>query len=192
VRPLSDKQKRFVQEYLIDQNATQAYKRAGYKVKNDHVAQTSAHNLLLNSVISEAIKDGMADLAKVTRITAEYVLTRLRENVERAMQIEPVLGKDGIETGEFRYDGAVANKGLELLGKHLGIFDKVPPLQILPGSSPENPLHVSTIHDVSPGAIRSFISDLRRAGIGGASVAGISPDSLAERVDSKDPVAKTN
>ena len=47
--------------------------------------------------------------------------SKLRENVERAMQAVPVMGKDG-PTGEFKYDGAVANRALELLGKHIGMF----------------------------------------------------------------------
>ena len=50
----------------------------------------------------------------------------LRENVERAMQAEPVRRKtgDGEEEvpGEFVYNGSVANKALELLGKELGMF----------------------------------------------------------------------
>lgn len=42
------------------------------------------------------------------------------------MQAEPVLDSRGKPTGEYRYDGSVANKALELLGKHLGLFkDKV-------------------------------------------------------------------
>jgi hypothetical protein len=49
-------------------------------------------------------------------------LRRLRENVERAMQGEPVLDRKGLPTGEWRYDGAVANRALELLGKELGLF----------------------------------------------------------------------
>jgi hypothetical protein len=39
-------------------------------------------------------------------------MARLKENVERAMQIVPVLDKEGNSTGEFTYNGFVANKGL--------------------------------------------------------------------------------
>jgi hypothetical protein len=38
------------------------------------------------------------------------------------MQHQAVTLRDGTETGEYRYDGAVANKALELLGKELGMF----------------------------------------------------------------------
>ena len=63
---------------------------------------------------------------RVAVVDAAYVLTRLRENVERAMTAEPVRDADGNPTGEYRYEGAVANRALELLGKTLGMFrDKV-------------------------------------------------------------------
>src|SRR5262249_36874925 len=45
-----------------------------------------------------------------------------RENVERSMQIRPILDAKGEPTGEYRWDGSVANKALELLGKELGMF----------------------------------------------------------------------
>jgi hypothetical protein len=50
------------------------------------------------------------------------VIERLRENVERAMQPQPVLDRAGNPTGSYVYNGAVANRALELLGKELGMF----------------------------------------------------------------------
>ena len=55
-------------------------------------------------------------------LTQEWVLTRLMENTERALQHIPVLDRDGKPTGEYRYDGNVANRALELLGKQQGMF----------------------------------------------------------------------
>jgi hypothetical protein len=55
-------------------------------------------------------------------VDREYVLCRLKENVERAMQVESVLGRKGRQVGTYRYDGSVANRALELLGKELGMF----------------------------------------------------------------------
>ena len=61
-----------------------------------------------------------------TAISKAWVIEKLVENVERAMQAEPVRRKtgDGEEEvpGEFVYNGGVANKALELLGKELGMF----------------------------------------------------------------------
>jgi hypothetical protein len=56
---------------------------------------------------------------KAKRVT--FVESKLEENVERAMQAKPVV-IDGKETGEWRYEGGVANRGLELLGKTVGMF----------------------------------------------------------------------
>ena len=39
------------------------------------------------------------------------------------MQIKPILDMDGNETGAFKYEGAIANKALKLIGRHTG-FDK--------------------------------------------------------------------
>jgi hypothetical protein len=47
---------------------------------------------------------------------------QLVENVKRAMQAQPVLDSKGNETGEYTYQGAVANRALELLGKQRGMF----------------------------------------------------------------------
>ena len=38
------------------------------------------------------------------------------------MQAVAVRGNDGKATGEYRYEGSVANRALELLGKELGMF----------------------------------------------------------------------
>jgi phage terminase small subunit len=45
---LTEKQKLFVDEYLIDLNATRAYKVAYPNIKNDHSARTLASRLLTN------------------------------------------------------------------------------------------------------------------------------------------------
>jgi hypothetical protein len=50
------------------------------------------------------------------------VIERLRENVKRAMQAQPVIDRAGNPTGSYVYNGAAANRALELLGKELGMF----------------------------------------------------------------------
>lgn len=68
---LTPKQRRFVNEYCVDENATQAYIRAGYAEEG---AGQSAHNLLKKSEIAEAIKDRMEELAVAASITPEWVV----------------------------------------------------------------------------------------------------------------------
>jgi len=117
--PLTRKQRMFVGEYLVDFNATQAAIRAGYSAKT---ADRIGAQLLGKTWVAEAVREAMANRSKATQIDAEWVLTRLRDNVERSMQAEPVVDRLGMETGLYTYQGAVANKALELLGKHVGLF----------------------------------------------------------------------
>ena len=55
-----------------------------------------------------------------------WVLSILVQNVRRAMQVEPVRDQEGNPTGQFTYQGSVANRALELLGKELGMFQPKP------------------------------------------------------------------
>jgi len=73
---LTPKQQRFVEEYLIDLNATQAAIRAGYSEKT--AAAIGAENLIKPN-IQEAIQAAQAKRAERTQIDAEYVLRRLVE-----------------------------------------------------------------------------------------------------------------
>ena len=59
-----------------------------------------------------------------TEVSQDWVIERLVDNFERAMQVRPVTDARGKPTGEYTYHGAVANRALELLGKHLGMFDR--------------------------------------------------------------------
>lgn len=119
---LTPKQQRFVDEYPIDLDPGAAYRRAGYKVNSNKAASNCGLRLLENVGIAAAIMAAREAMSKRTEITQDYVLKRLRENVERAMQAEAVVDREGKVTGEYQYAGAVANKALELLGKHLGMF----------------------------------------------------------------------
>ena len=71
---LTEKQKRFVEEYLIDLNATQAYIRAGYSAKNENIAGVEAFKLLRNPTIENAVQEAMDERSKRTEITADRVL----------------------------------------------------------------------------------------------------------------------
>jgi phage terminase small subunit len=117
--PLTPKQKRFVEEYLIDLNATQAAIRAGFSSRN---ADKIGSQLLGKTRVRAEIDAQLSARSVRTQITQDYVLQRLRENVERSMQAEPVFDKLGKPTGEYVYQGAVANGALSLLGKHLAMF----------------------------------------------------------------------
>lgn len=73
-RKLTPLQKRFVEEYLVDLNATQAAIRAGYSPK---YANRQAHLLLVNDRLQAFIRKGLEKREKRTEITADNVLREL-------------------------------------------------------------------------------------------------------------------
>jgi phage terminase small subunit len=128
---LTPRQRRFVDEYMVDLNATQAAIRAGYSKRT---AAKIASQLLDKTGVAAAIEERKAALAKKTDTDAAWVIKNLKRNHRRAMRARV---KDG---------GAVANKALELIGRHIGMFtDKV-----LHGSDPENPLKAEVVHVYLP------------------------------------------
>ena len=70
---LTPKQRRFVNEYCVDENATQAAIRAGY---SENGAGQSAHKLLKTAEIQEAIAERMEELAVAAGITPEWVVAQ--------------------------------------------------------------------------------------------------------------------
>ena len=93
---LTDKQKRFCEEYLIDLNATQAAIRAGYSPKT---AEQTASRLLRNVKVQEYIAKRQKELSRSTEITQERVIKELAliafsnnadyaHVVEKNMQVE--------------------------------------------------------------------------------------------------------
>lgn len=122
---LTEKQQRFVEEYMIDLNATQAAIRAGYSEKT---AYSQGQRLLKNVEILARIKELREQQANETYMSSLWVLEKLGQIVEKSMQAEPVMefdygAQELVATGEYQYDSIGANKALELIGKHFMMFD---------------------------------------------------------------------
>lgn len=100
---LTEKQKRFCEEYLVDLNATQAALRAGYSQKT---AYSIGDENLKKPEIREYLQELIDQRSERTGITADTVLKEL-ERI--ALSDAEITGKEKI-------------KALELLGKHLGLF----------------------------------------------------------------------
>jgi len=118
---LSDKQKRFVLEYVKDFNATQAAIRAKYSKKT---AQRIGSENLAKPLVAEAIRKQAQKVAEKATIDAAGVLERAVRIFDRCMQAEPVMEKiDGewVRTGEFKFEHSGANKALEIIGKHKAV-----------------------------------------------------------------------
>lgn len=116
---LNQKQIRFVDEYLIDLNATQAAIRCGYSEKT---AAQQASRLLANPAIQEAISKKQKRIEQKAQVTHEWVINNLKKVFERCMQEEAVTDKDGNFEGVFKFEHTGANRALELIGKHIGMF----------------------------------------------------------------------
>lgn len=149
---LTPKQQQFVQEYLIDLNATQAAIRSGYSEKT---AKEQAARLLTNVHVAAAVQKAMEERSKRTQITADRVLEELaliafsdvrHYNVDEAgrLMVTPdaphydvgravssvkfkrsrYTGKDGDENETTDTEIKVwdKNTALQAIGKHLGMF----------------------------------------------------------------------
>ena len=143
-KKLTKKQQRFVDEYLIDLNATQAAIRAGYSVKTAN--EQGSQNLAKLS-IQQAIAEQMAERSKRTGINqdrvvlelAKIALVKMTDIVDSQGRIKSDASPDDLaciesvkykesesDTGssvEREVKIASKLKALELLGKHLGMWN---------------------------------------------------------------------
>jgi phage terminase small subunit len=153
VAGLSDKQKRFVDEYLIDLNATQAAIRAGYSPKT---AQEQSSRLLSNVMIQALIQERRLEAQKRNEITLDRVIQEMAKVA--FSDLRKVLGPEGVLLDPSEWDddtaGAIASlevvavpsgkdaegnttiervhkikvwdkmAALDKLGKHLGLADR--------------------------------------------------------------------
>jgi phage terminase small subunit len=117
---LTPKQQLFVDEYLIDLNATAAYKRAGYKAKNDNVAAVESAKLLRNPKIEEKVKEAMSEREKRTNITQDRVLQELARIA--FFDARKLFDKEGkpIPINQLDDDTAAALAGLDVMEEYVG------------------------------------------------------------------------
>ena len=125
---LTPRQRRFVDEYLIDLNGTQAAIRAGYSQKT---ARQIGQKLLTKVDIQQAISAAQAARQERTELTADEVIRDLREVRDvclgrKSVKVVEVVKFEGEatphEVDALVFDANGANKALELLGKHIGMF----------------------------------------------------------------------
>jgi len=105
---LTDKQAMFVQEYLVDFNATQAAIRAGY---SKHTANIIGPENLSKLCIQDAVREATKKRNDRTKIDQDYVVEKSAAIVEDSMA----------EESRFA-DAGNANKALQLLSKYTGGF----------------------------------------------------------------------
>lgn len=143
---LTAKQQRFVDEYLIDLNATQAAIRAGYSTDT---AMEQGYQLLQKTSVSNAVSQAMAHRSRRTGITQDRVLRELAKiafvnandviDTDSATVRQNAVDEDlsciqsvKVKTSESNTGSSIEReikladklRALELLGKHFGLFDK--------------------------------------------------------------------
>lgn len=104
---LTEKQRRFCDEYLVDLNGTRAYMAVYPSVKKEQTASVCAAKLLRNAKVLAYLRESREEQQTRVQIRQDDVLRSIKEIAEDA-DVKP---QDRL-------------RALELLGKHLGLFDR--------------------------------------------------------------------
>ena len=160
---LTEKQKLFVDEYLIDLNATRAYKAVYPNVKKDSSAAVCAAKLLRNAKVKDYIDEQLekvssgkiADVQEVMEYLTKVMRREMKESVvvtvtkEHSEYVDTGDGKPRKQTVKEEVPQIVeipaklsdANKAAELLGKRYALFtDKVQAEIVVPKFEGEDEL----------------------------------------------------
>ena len=139
----NNKHELFAQGLAKGLSADAAYQAAGYKPHRGNAARLRA-----NEIIQRRTAEILGKAAEKAEVNKAWVMERLKETVERAMQAVPHLDHEGNPTGVYTYQGNVANKALELLGRELGMFAQRQP------RDEDNPQMLRVMIDAPPDETR--------------------------------------
>jgi len=125
---LNSRRELFAQAVADGKTVSDAYAMAGFKPHRANAAKLR-HNTEISERVGELLAEretihaqAVAKAIEATGITKEQVIRDLIEVKDRALQKVEVLDREGKPTGEFKFEGGVACRALELLGKELGMF----------------------------------------------------------------------
>ena len=138
MRELTEKQKRFCEEYLIDLNATRAYKAVYKNCKKDESARVNGSKLLTNTNIKAYIDEKLEEIHSKNTADAREVIEYLT-SVMRGKSEAEIVVVEGMGDGYSKAvkvnkapDEKEKLKAAELLGKRFGLFiDKQRNIQTL-------------------------------------------------------------
>lgn len=129
---MTEKQQKFADEYIIDCNATRAYKAAYPNVKKDNVAAAAGARLLRIVKVAAYIEEKLAEISSQKTASAqevmEYLTSVMRGESESSVVVVEGYGEGCSEAKiiEKPPDEKERLKAAELLGRHYAIFtDKV-------------------------------------------------------------------
>jgi len=124
----NSRHERFAQELFKGTSQQKAYVLAGFKEHPSNPSKLAKDKRIiarlaeLHSERATIDREAVAKASDALAIDKEWIMARLKENAERALQAIPVRDREGQTIGEYKYDGNVANRALELLGKEIGMF----------------------------------------------------------------------
>lgn len=118
------------QAYALGKTKADAYREAGFKYSGTGATKLFQREEVVARVKELAIQrveaeaKGLQIAAEKVGVSKEWVLQRLKYNAERCLRGQPILDKDGKQTGQFTGipQGGAANRALELIGRELGMF----------------------------------------------------------------------
>ena len=125
---MTNRQQMFADEYLIDCNATRAYKAVYKNVKKDSVASVNASKLLRNpkvkSYIDEQLEKMHDERTADAKEVMEYLTSVMRGESEAEIVVVEGIGDGASEARRFMKapDEKERLKAAELLGKRYGLF----------------------------------------------------------------------
>lgn len=125
---MTDKQKIFADEYLIDLNATRAYKAAYPRVKKDNVAATNGGRMLRNAEVKKYIDEQLEKMHNEKTADAQEVLEYLTAVLRGESSAEEIVVEgcgDGHSEAKIMEKGPSEKerlKAAELLGKRFGLY----------------------------------------------------------------------
>lgn len=129
---MTDKQQKFADEYLIDCNATRAYKAAYPRIKSEEAARANASRLLTNANIKVYIDEKLSEISSQKTAEAqevmEYLTSVMRGQSEAEIVVIEGTGDGCSDARRIKKapDEKERLKAAELLGKRFGLFtDKV-------------------------------------------------------------------
>lgn len=129
---LTNKQMIFANEYLVDLNATRAYKKAYPNVKKDSVAATNGNRLLRNAKVKNYINEQLKKIEDESIANATEVMKYLTAVMRNELTEEVVVVEgegEGCSSARIVKKDISAkdrNKAAELLGKRYRLFtDKI-------------------------------------------------------------------
>ncbi|MGY5941553.1 terminase small subunit [Stenotrophomonas forensis] len=119
---LSPKQQRFVLEYLMDQNGTQAAIRAGY---SESTARQQGSRLLTDPRVLAAVRAGQQKVAKKAEVTVDSLMAELEQARKLALKekqasaaVTATMGKGklaGLLVEKHKHSGAIGTYDLKNL-----------------------------------------------------------------------------